>query len=127
MLNKKILRSRRSLRMARRGLHPPCVILSEAKVLETMYFVYILTNYTNKVLYTGMTNDLRRRIYEHKSGINKGFSFKYKTHKLVYYEQYNHPQEAIAREKQIKGWLRVKKIALIEGMNPDWKDLSERF
>ena len=92
-----------------------------------MYFVYILTNYTNKVLYTGMTNDLRRRIYEHKSGINKGFSFKYKTHKLVYYEQYNHPQEAIAREKQIKGWLRVKKIALIEGMNPDWKDLSERF
>ena len=92
-----------------------------------MYYVYILTNYTNKVLYTGMTNDLRRRVYEHKSGINKGFSFKYKTHKLVYYEQYNHPQEAIAREKQIKGWLRVKKIALIEGMNPDWKDLSERF
>ena len=89
-----------------------------------MYYVYILTNFTNKVLYTGVTNNLTRRIYEHKSEINKGFSQKYKTHKLVYYEVYNHSQEAIAREKQIKGFLKIKKIALIEKMNPDWRDLS---
>ena len=92
-----------------------------------MYYVYILTNFTNKVLYTGMTGDLRRRIYEHKSGANDGFSRKYRTHKLVYYEEYKHPQEAIAREKQIKGFLRAKKIALINEINPEWQDLSERF
>lgn len=92
-----------------------------------MYYIYILTNYNNKVLYTGITNNLCRRTYEHKLEVNDSFSRKYKTHKLVYYEEYNHPQEAIAREKQIKGFLRVKKIALIEEMNPEWKDLSERF
>ena len=92
-----------------------------------MYYVYILTNFTNKVLYTGTTNNLIRRTYEHKLETNAGFSRKYKTHKIVYYEEYNHPQEAIAREKQIKGLLRVKKIALIEQMNPDWRDLSEDF
>ena len=91
--------------------------LSEAKNLarqskqKLMYYVYILTNFTNKVLYTGVTNNLTRRIYEHKSEINKGFSQKYKTHKLVYYEVYNHSQEAIAREKQIKGFLKIKKIS----------------
>ena len=92
-----------------------------------MYYVYILTNFANKVLYTGMTNDLCRRTYEHKLETNNGFSRRYKTHKLVYYEEYNHPQEAILREKQIKGFLRSKKIELIEEVNPDWKDLSERF
>ena len=95
--------------------------------LRIMYYVYILTNFTNKVLYTGMTGNLFRRTYEHKSEINDGFSRKYKTHKLVYYEEYNHPQEAIVREKQIKGLLRIKKIALIEEMNPNWEDLSEKF
>ena len=92
-----------------------------------MYYVYILTNFANKVLYTGMTNDLCRRTYEHQLETNNGFSRRYKTHKLVYYEEYNHPQEAILREKQIKGFLRSKKIELIEEVNPDWKDLSERF
>ena len=92
-----------------------------------MYYIYILTNYTNKVLYTGMTNNLCRRTYEHKLDVNESFSRKYKTHKLVYYEEYSHPQDAIAREKQIKGFLRMKKIALIEEMNPNWKDLSEFF
>lgn len=95
--------------------------------LKIMYYVYILTNFTNKVLYTGVTGNLCRRTYEHKLDINDGFSRKYRTHKLVYYEEYKHPQEAIAREKQIKGLLRVKKIALIEKMNPEWKDFSERF
>ena len=92
-----------------------------------MYYIYILTNYTNKVLYTGMTNNLCRRTYEHKLDVNESFSRKYKTHKLVYYEKYSHPQDAIVREKQIKGFLRMKKIALIEEMNPNWKDLSEFF
>ena len=92
-----------------------------------MYYVYILTNYTNKVLYTGVTGNLQRRFYEHLTDINNGFSRRYKTHKLVYYEEYSHPQEAIAREKQIKGLLRIKKLALINGINPEWKDLSEYF
>ena len=92
-----------------------------------MYYVYILTNFTNKVLYTGMTNNLFRRTYEHKTGVYESFSRKYKTHKLVYYEEYNHPQEAILREKQIKGFLRIKKIELVDSMNPDWKDLGEEF
>lgn len=74
-----------------------------------------------------MTNNLLRRTYEHKTEVNKSFSRKYKTHKLVYYEEYNHPQEAILREKQIKGFLRIKKIELVDSMNPDWKDLSEEF
>ncbi len=92
-----------------------------------MYYIYILTNFTNRVLYTGITNDLSRRTYEHKLDVNDGFSRKYKTHKLVYFEEYSHPQEAIFREKQIKGFLRVKKIKLINSINPEWKDLSERF
>ena len=94
---------------------------------KNMYYVYILTNFTNKVLYTGMTNNLCRRTYEHKLEINDSFSQKYKTHKLVYFEEYSSPQEAIAREKQIKGFLRLKKIKLIEEMNPEWQDLSEKF
>ena len=74
-----------------------------------------------------MTNNLFRRTYEHKTGVYESFSRKYKTHKLVYYEEYNHPQEAILREKQIKGFLRIKKIELVDSMNPDWKDLGEEF
>lgn len=92
-----------------------------------MFYVYILTNNTNKVLYTGVTGNLQRRFYEHLANKNDGFSRRYRTHKLVYYEEYSHPQEAIAREKQIKGLLRIKKLALIGKINPEWKDLSECF
>ena len=90
-----------------------------------MYYIYILTNKTNNVLYIGMTNDIHRRIYEHKSEIVDGFSKRYHTHKLVYFETYGNPTEAISREKQLKGYKRFKKITLIEHMNPSWNDLSE--
>ena len=90
-----------------------------------MYYVYILTNKTNNVLYIGITNDINRRISEHKSEIVDGFSKRYHTHKLVYFEEYSHPQEAIVREKQLKGYKRYKKIALINKINSDWDDLSD--
>jgi putative endonuclease len=79
----------------------------------------------SKTLYTGVTEDLERRIYEHKKKLTKGFTERYNITKLVYYEVTNDVQAAIEREKQIKGWLRMKKIALIETMNPQWTDLSE--
>ena len=90
-----------------------------------MYYIYILTNKTNNVLYIGMTNDIHRRIKEHKSEMINGFSKRYHTHKLVYFEEYTHPTEAIAREKQLKGYKRDKKIALINQLNPEWNDLSD--
>ena len=82
---------------------------------------------TNKsgTLYTGVTNNLERRIYEHKHHLVKGFTNKYNIDKLIYFEETSDINAAISREKQIKGWLRKKKIALIESMNPEWKDLSE--
>ncbi len=89
-----------------------------------MYFVYILTNKTNKVLYTGVTNNLERRLYEHKNHLVDGFSSKYNTNKLVYYEVSESVESAIAREKQIKSYRRDKKIALINESNSEWKDLS---
>lgn len=89
-----------------------------------MYYVYILTNKTNNVLYIGMTGDIQRRISEHKSEMIDGFSKRYHTHKLVYFEEFSHPQEAIAREKQLKGYKRYKKILLIDTINPEWNDLS---
>ena len=89
-----------------------------------MYFVYILTNKTNKVLYTGVTNNLERRLYEHKNHLVDGFSSKYNTTKLVYYEVSESVESTIAREKQIKSYRRDKKIALINESNSDWKDLS---
>lgn len=88
------------------------------------YYVYILTNKTNRVLYTGVTNNLLRRIFEHKQGIIDGFTKKYKVKKLVFSEAFNNPTDAIAAEKKIKGWIRKKKIALIESQNPEWNDLS---
>ena len=88
------------------------------------YYVYIMTN-KSKTLYTGVTNDLVRRVYEHKSKIISGFTSRYNITKLVYFEAGDNINVAIAREKQIKGWLRAKKIALIESINPNWKDLSE--
>ncbi len=87
------------------------------------YYVYIMTN-KSKTLYTGITNDLERRVFEHKNHLVEGFTKKYRITKLIYYEATNDVQEAIAREKQIKGWLRKKKIALIKSMNPEWRDLS---
>ena len=93
-------------------------------VRQYQYFVYIMTNKSG-TLYTGVTNNLERRIYEHKHHLVKGFTKKYKIDKLVYFEETNDIHAAISREKQIKGWLRKKKIALIESMNPGWKDLSE--
>lgn len=90
------------------------------------YFVYILTNYKKSVLYTGVTNDLKRRLYEHKEGLNKGsFTTKYKCYYLIYWDKFNNVEQAINREKQIKGWVRVKKEKLINEFNVDWKFLNE--
>jgi putative endonuclease len=93
-------------------------------VSQYQYFVYIMTNKSG-TLYTGVTNNLERRIFEHKHHIIKGFTKKYKVTKLVYFEETSDIIAAILREKQIKGWTRKKKIALIDSINPDWKDLSE--
>jgi len=90
------------------------------------YYVYIMTN-RSKTLYTGVTNDLTRRVYEHKNKMIDGFTKKYNITKLVYFEETNDILSAITREKQIKGWLRSKKIALIGSVNPKWEDLSERW
>ncbi len=92
--------------------------------MNKQYYIYIITNKTNRVLYTGVTNDLKRRVYEHKKKLVKGFTSKYNVSKLVFYDICEDIEGAILREKQIKGWLRRKKIALIESMNPEWKDLS---
>ena len=91
------------------------------------YYVYILTNRKQGVLYTGVTNNLERRIYEHKNKLISVFTSKYNLTILVYFEATIDVSAAIAREKQIKGWLRNKKVALIESENPDWKDLSDEW
>jgi putative endonuclease len=93
--------------------------------MEKSYCVYILTNHHKTVLYTGVTNDLARRVQEHKDGVVKGFTQKYKCHILVYYEVTDDINAAIEREKQIKGGSRSAKEKLIESINPDWRDLSE--
>lgn len=90
------------------------------------YYVYIMTN-RSKTLYTGMTNDLKRRVHEHKEKLIPGFTKKYNISKLVWFDSTNDVQAAIAYEKKIKGWLREKKVALIESKNPEWKDLAETF
>lgn len=92
--------------------------------MNKQYYIYIITNKTNRVLYTGVTNDLKRRVYEHKKKLAKGFTSKYNVSKLVFYDVCEDIEGAILREKQIKGWLRRKKITLIESMNPEWRDLS---
>ena len=89
------------------------------------YYVYILTSKTNTTMYVGVTNDINRRLYEHKNGLLDGFTKKYNVHKLVYLEETDSIDDAIAREKQIKGWKRDKKNQLVETVNPEWKDLSE--
>ena len=90
---------------------------------EKAYYVYIMTNKKDGTLYIGVSNDLVRRVYEHKNGFVDGFTKKYRLHHLVYYEAYNVSTEAILREKQMKKWYRRWKIELIEKINPEWKDL----
>jgi putative endonuclease len=87
------------------------------------YYVYIMTN-RSRTLYTGVTNDLERRVAEHKEGRGCAFTRKYRINRLAYYEAFPTALEAIAAEKTIKGWVREKKISLIESMNPKWLDLS---
>ena len=89
-----------------------------------MYYVYMLTNKSDTVLYTGVTNNLERRLYEHKNKMIPGFTMKYNVSKLVYYDCTSDVYQAITREKQIKGWTREKKNQLVESVNPEWKDLS---
>jgi putative endonuclease len=95
--------------------------------MKRQYFVYIMTNKYNAVLYTGVTGNLRRRVHEHKEKFVEGFTKKYSITKLVYYEIYDEASSAIAREKQIKAGSRQKKIALVEGMNKAWSDLYEEL
>jgi putative endonuclease len=89
------------------------------------YFVYILASKKNGVLYIGVTNELVRRVYEHKNNMIKGFTKKYNVHRLIYYETFNDPYHAIQREKRLKKWNRDWKIRLIKIVNPEWKDLYD--
>lgn len=91
------------------------------------YFVYILTNKLCTTLYTGITNNLDRRLFEHTNKLSAGFTAKYNINKLVYIESFSHSIEAIAAEKKIKGWTRIRKIRLIESKNPYWEDLFKKF
>jgi len=95
--------------------------------MNKQFYVYIMTNKHNRVLYTGVTNNLQRRIYEHKGKLVKGFTTKYNINKLVYYEVFEDSYNAISREKQIKAGSRKKKLVLIETMNPEWKDLYDEL
>ena len=90
------------------------------------FYVYIMAN-RSITLYTGVTNDLERRVFEHKNKLVSGFTEKYNVNRLVFYEETSDINAAITREKQIKGWLRARKIELIESVNPEWRDLSERM
>ena len=92
-----------------------------------IYWVYILSSDNNKTIYTGVTNNLKRRVCEHKNGVVEGFTRRYNVHKLVYFEKYYEINYAIHRGKQIKGLLRRKKDDLINGMNPEWSDLYEKL
>ena len=94
---------------------------------DRTYYVYLLTNWNNKVIYVCITNDLERRIYEHKVKFVKGFTEKYNVNKLVYYEQTPDINAALNREKEIKKWRREKKNRLVVNTNPLWRDLSEDF
>lgn len=96
---------------------------AEGRCVVPEYYVYIMTN-RSKTLYTGVTNDIMRRVYEHKQKLVEGFTKRYNITKLVYCETTDGVWSAIKREKQIKGWLRSRKVALIESTNPQWEDLS---
>jgi len=90
---------------------------------EHKYYVYILAS-KSRVLYVGVTNNLDRRVYEHKNDLIEGFSKQYRCHRLVYFESFQRVRNAIAREKQLKRWSRAKKVLLIQRVNPTWEDLS---
>jgi putative endonuclease len=90
------------------------------------YYVYVMAS-KSRTLYTGVTNNLERRVLQHRRKLTPGFTARYNINRLVYYETFGDVLAAIAREKQVKGWLRSKKIALIESANRDWKDLSDRW
>jgi putative endonuclease len=98
-----------------------------AHTANRSYWVYILTNKRNGTLYTGMTNSIERRLWEHKAKVIEGFTKQYGLDRLVYFEQHRDVNQAIAREKEIKGWLRSRKLALIEKDNPTWADLSTNW
>jgi len=91
--------------------------------VKGIYFVYLLAS-RSRVLYVGVTNDLERRVFEHKHKLVRGFSAKYDVDRLLYFESTSNVLAAIAREKEIKGWRRSRKVALIESVNPSWQDLS---
>jgi len=95
--------------------------------MNQQFYVYIMTNTHNSVLYTGITSDLRKRVYEHREKLVAGFTKKYNIGKLVYYEIFIDPENAIQREKQIKGGSRGKKIALVNGVNKEWRDLYDEI
>jgi putative endonuclease len=95
--------------------------------VNKQFYIYIMTNRNNSVLYTGITSDLKKRTYEHKHNLIKGFTTRYNIDKLVYFEIFSDSYHAISREKQIKSGSRKKKILLIESANPDWKDLSDQI
>lgn len=97
--------------------------MKDGESLSKNYYVYIITNKNNTVLYTGVTNDLIRRVYEHREHLIKGFTEKYNVGKLVYYEMYTDVNQAITREKQIKAGSRQNKLDLVNSFNKDWKDL----
>ena len=92
--------------------------------MSTTYYVYILTNRHNTVLYVGVTNNLERRLFEHKNRLVKGFTSRYNIDKLVYYETCEDAGKAIVREKELKGWLRKRKEELIEKENPGWEEIT---
>ena len=91
------------------------------------YYVYILSSKRNGTLYIGVTNNLERRLYEHKNNLIEGFTNKYNVHHLVYFEDVNDIQSALQREKQLKRWTRKWKLELIEKFNPEWRDLASDF
>ena len=95
--------------------------------MDRTYFIYIIVNEFGNVMYVGVTNNLKRRIYEHKMKIIKGFTAKYNVSKLVYFEQTDSIESAILREKEIKKWRREKKNNLVEKLNPHWDDLAEQL
>jgi putative endonuclease len=109
-----------SIRVVRRGVEGPM------HYVEKWYYVYIMTN-RSKTLYISITSKLRQRIFQHKTGAFKGFTSDYKIDRLVYWEQFKNVNTAIAREKQLKGWRRIKKIQLIVSMNPTWNDLASEW
>jgi len=95
--------------------------------MDRRFYVYMLTNFKNTVIYTGVTNDLMRRVFEHRMKLRDGFTKRYNITKLVYYEEFVDVKNALTREKQIKGGSRRKKVELIDKFNPEWRDLFEEM